>query len=412
MATTVLIMIDGLAADDLNDRPHDLPTLTALGERGMHVTRLQSDLPATSLPGRTGIVTGVPPSTHGIFGNSILDGEAFRYANPDDVRVPTLAQRAKEAGLDVASVGYGMVRPEDTTTFVPPWWVGEMIMRGRDAAPVKADRGWTRLLEGRPDARLAALRDAGVEVDMPDAYQGGKLGYLTAGTEGDRRAMRSAAALAASDTPPDLILTEVLMPDVVQHVAGCGTPAAIGSLGTADAWVAVFLAELERAGRLDDVNVMVVSDHGHGPVERALHPERILPGVTHASEGGTLFLYLPTGGLDEATERLAAHDVRPLDGDVIPADRPHVHAFAAPPGTAFEPAADDAPSQVTWGQPRYVSSHGFRAGSPRDDRACVLAGPDIPAGKQTEAPASAVEATLAALLGLPAGGHGPSLISD
>jgi predicted AlkP superfamily pyrophosphatase or phosphodiesterase len=304
-----------------------------------------------------------------------------------------------------------MVRPEDTATFVPPWWVGEMIMRGRDAAPVPADRGWTRLLDAGGGPQLSDLKDAGVEVTMPDAYEGGKLGYFTAGMEGDRRAMRIAAALAASDTPPDLILTEILMPDVVQHVAGTGTPAATGSLATADALVAVLLDDLERAGRRGDVNIMVVSDHGHGPVTRALHPERILPGVTHASEGGTLFVHLPDGGLGDVRERLAAHDVTPLEGDIIPADVAHVHAFAAPPGTAFEPAADDAPAKVTWSAPRYVSSHGFQAGSPRDDRACVLAGPNVLANTVEEAPASAVEATLAALLGLPAYGAGPSLIS-
>ncbi len=414
MTTTILVMIDGLSADDLRDHPHDLPTLHAVAADGLRVDRLASSVPATSLPGRTGIVTGVPPAVHGVYGNVIHDGERFRYANPDDVRVPTLARRARDAGLDVAVAGYGMIRPDDATTFVGPWWAKEMLQRARDAEPVPADAGWLRTMEAWADARTARLAASGVHVTTPDAYGGDRLHYLMAGLEGDRRLLRLAAALATDPTPPDLILTEILIPDSVQHVAGPRTPASVWSLAHADALVATLLQDLARAGRRDAVNLVLLSDHGHGAVQRALYPERLLPDVDAAPEGGALFVAVEEGPTRADVEaRLAAHDIVPLEPSPIPlGDRARIAAYAAPAGAVFERAPDGTPADATSGIPGYRSAHGLRPGTPSDDRFLVAAGPDVPTGRIATAEAEAVEATLATWLGLAPAGIGRPLRPD
>ncbi|MDR9390734.1 MAG: alkaline phosphatase family protein [Trueperaceae bacterium] len=411
MATTILVMIDGLSADDLRDHPHDLPTLHAVAADGLRVDRLASQVPATSLPGRTGIVTGVPPAVHGVYGNVVHDGERFRYANPDDVRVPTLARRARDAGLDVAVAGYGMVRPEDATTFAGPWWAKEMLQRARDAEPVPADAGWLRTMEAADDPRLARLAADGVHVETPDAYDGDRMHYLMHGLEGDRRLLRLSAALATDPTPPDLILTEILIPDSVQHVAGPRTPASVWSLAFADALVATLLQDLDRAGRRDAVNLMLLSDHGHGGVERALHPERLLPDHPAAPEGGALFVAVPEGPeRADVDARLAGYGIAPLEPSPIPVeDRARLAAYVAPAGAVFERAPEGAPADATSGPPGYRSAHGLRPGTPSDDRFLVAAGPHVPTGRLAAADAEDVEATLAAWLGLAPAGIGRPL---
>ena len=414
MPRTLLILIDGVSADAVARHPRALPTLHALADRGLRVDRLASDVPATSLPGRVGMITGVPPAAHGVYGNLLLDGDAFRYASPDDVRVPTIAARARATGLDVASVGYAMARPEDVAAYRRGWWVGTMIQRARDPEPRPAD-AWARIVaRDDADGRFAALAEHGWPTGVIDLAGDDRLQYLVTALEGDRRNLRWAAALATAEAGPDLILAEILTPDSVQHVAGHDSPFSVWAMAYADMLVATLLQELERAGRLDDTRLLLASDHGHGPVTTALYPDRILPGYATSTEGGILYVAAAEGDRrDEAATRLAQHGVTPLAAQPFPDDvAPRLAAFLAPDGSAFESAPGAAPAGATSGPPSYPSTHGVRPGAASDERFLILAGPGVPRGTIERAAAADVEATLAALLGLAPGGHGRALLDD
>jgi predicted AlkP superfamily pyrophosphatase or phosphodiesterase len=412
MTPVALVMIDGLSSAAFDRRRADLPHLHALADEGTYVREVAVDLPATSLPGRTGLLTGVGPERHGIYGNDLLEGEAVRYANPDDVRVPTLPRRVLDAGGDVAVIGYGMARPEDARTFRHPWWVGEMVQRARDLEPVPADEGWLRTARHEDaSGRLAVLADEGLPIDVPDAYAGDRLHYLMAGLEGDRCMMRWTAGVLRQDPPPDLVATEILVPDSVQHVAGHDHPFAVWSLAYADALVGSMIAELRRSGRLDDVTLVVTSDHGHGPVREALRPDVLLPGVPFATEGAVLHASV-TGerGRRDVAERLREHGVDELPGDHLPNDaRDRVTAFLAPEGVVFERSTDG--DRAPRGEARSRSAHGFAPGHPDDVRPLIVRGPGVPRGVIDRAAAADVEATLATLVGLPPAGEGRSLAS-
>lgn len=413
MARTLLLMIDGISADAFQAHADDLPTLHALAQRGLAVDRLASDVPATSLPGRTGIITGVSPAVHGIYGNTIHDGTRFRYATPDDVRIPTLPRRAHEAGLDVAVLGYGMVRRDDAPTFHHPWWVGEMIQRGRDSEPMPAEDGWLRTMTPRDDRAHLARHGRGVQLqDLPDPYAGDRTIYLMAGLEGDRRVMRHLSALATAENGPDLMLGEILIPDSIQHVAGQDHAFSIWSMAYADALLATLLRDLEAVGADKEVNLLILSDHGHGTVERAIYPGRVLPKHEVAPEGGTLFVVANNEAeRREATLRLAEHGVMPLEPHPFPEDvAQRLMAFCAPAGCSFERPPDHAPADATSGTPVYASTHGLLPGTPSDDRFLMAIGPDVPARRFDAAKAADVEATLSTLAGLTVAGEGTSLV--
>lgn len=401
MSPVLLIMIDGLSGEAFARRAADLPHLHALAADGLRVDRLEADVPATSLPGRTSILTGVAADRHGVYGNYVRDGDAFRYANPDDVRVPTLPRRAQEAGLDVAVLGYGMVRPEDARTFHHAWWANEMLQRARDLEPIPADEGWLRTSRHRDaSGRLDALAREGHPASVPDAYAGDRMHYLMSELEGDRTMMRWSEGVLLQDPSPDLVVTEILTPDTVQHVAGFDDPFSTWALAYADGLVGTAVDALRRAGRLDDTTIVVVSDHGHGPVQEALHHDALLPGVAAAAEGAVLHVAAPEGARRrDATDRLAEVGAVPLPGDHLPPeDRGAVAAFVAPDGRTFEarPAGRDG----VRGAPRSRSSHGFRPGHPHDQRLLIARGPGVPRARHAAAPSGAVEATVAQLLGL------------
>jgi len=171
MSKLIVIMIDGISADYFAKHRKRLPFLSDLAQKGLVINRLSSVTPATSLPGRTTMMTGTSCDVHGVWGNTIWDGEQFRYATPDDVKGMTLTKQAKDAGLDVAVVGYGMIRPEDTQVFHHAWWVGEMVQRARDDAPIPAAEGWLRTSRHEDlSGRLAALAAQGYPDGIPDAY--------------------------------------------------------------------------------------------------------------------------------------------------------------------------------------------------------------------------------------------------
>lgn len=160
---------------------------------------------------------------------------------------------------------------------------------------------------------------------------------------------------ATTATPPALLITEILIPDTLQHIAGQNYTFSDWAIGYADDLVGTLVAELGRCGLLESTTLMITSDHGHGTVEHAL--------------------------------------------------------FSAPDGFAFQarPTGENDPNSVS-GPPKYRSTHGFRPGHPDDERFLIVAGPGIEARSEERAQAEDVAATAAEILGMGSFGNGRSLI--
>lgn len=399
----IIIMIDGVSADYFAKHRARLPHLNRLALQGLVVERLGSITPATSLPGRTTILTGDLAHQHGIYGNVIWDGERFRYANPDDVRSKTLTRLAMEANLDVAVLGYGMVRPEDATVFHHAWWANEMLQRARDREPILADEGWLRTSSHQdPTGRLAALSSQGFPDAIPNAYAGDKFNYFMSELAGDQTMMAWTAGLATSKQAPDLIITEILTPDSVQHMTGYESLFAHWSIAYSDALAGSLLERLEHSGRLGDYSLVILSDHGHAKVHTAIHYDVLLPNLPCESEGGTLYVAVKNKSkLANATAILAEHGVEPWDNHhIVPEYRDVIATFVAPEGSSFERSPKDQEPSAT-GIPRYPSMHGFKPGTPGDDRFALFWGKDIRKGIVAKADPCQITPSFAKILGLP-----------
>lgn len=409
----ILILIDGLSADYGAAHRARLPHLSALAAEGLSVARLAASVPGTSMPGRASILTGLGAESHGIYGNHILDGDGFRPVHPDDLRQPGLLARARAAGLDSAGIGFALARPQDVRTYVAPWWIRGFIGGSRFAKRA-AQRDWQSVESTRdPGGRLAAM--AGIALPYRPGPEDGPFDAardLMLGMASDRALADWAAGLACTEPPPDLIVTEIDMPDYIQHGWGYESDPAHWALATADLLVGTLLARLAAAGRRDGTVIAVTSDHGHAPIRRAIHPEALLPGAVWEAEGGLLNVILAGTWTEEATTRaLAEVGAVPLGDAHLP---PDVHgrlaSYAAPDEHSFEPAMPGDGPPALFGPPMMVSSHGLRPGHPADERFCLLAGPGVPRRRLDFAGAETLAPTLARLLGLPpAPTDGPTL---
>lgn len=398
----IMILIDGVSADYVRDHAARLPHLSALAERGTSVTRLGSTLPATSMPGRATMLTGVGAERHGAYGNHIYDGDTFRCTTPGDLRAPTIGAMAKDAGLDVACVGHAMLPPEDAHLFRPPWWLRGFMDGSRFAKiPAEASAAYVERTHD-PDGRLD---DHYVAHPLPDGANGAheQAAELMTGMASDQVMMQAVASLACSDRPPDLILSEIGMTDAIQHQFGYESGPAHWSIATADTLVGALVQQFERQGRADDYVLAVTSDHGHGPIDTAIYADKVLPETMWESEGATLHVRVESA--DHAREvavRLAEYGAEPEESRHVPAaQRDIIATFSAPHRHSFEHSPAATPDNQPTGRPTYVSTHGHRPGDPADDRFCIFAGPGVPQAVVERATAEQFTPSLAAVLGLP-----------
>ncbi|ANG62634.1 hypothetical protein A8C75_09165 [Marinobacterium aestuarii] len=401
MSGLILIMVDGISADHFTRKRHLLPNLDRMARLGVQVDGVTPEVCGTSCPGRTSIIAGVPPGEHGIYGNYILDGDAFRWANPYDVQVDTLPALAKRQGLDVACLGYGMVRPEDCTLYQGPWWVDEMLMRGKDAQPTEADAQWRRAAGLHdPEGRIRALFEHGKAQPPVQPNQSPQM-KLQLGMLADHQLLDLAAALAASTTAPDFILLEIAITDYFLHKYGPEHPLSDWSLRCADAQIGCLLTRLEQAGVLEHYNFAILSDHGHTPMPEALYVDRLLGDeVTWSSEGGVLLVRPDTAEqARRLSEKLTGEGMQPWNNDHLPAkQRERLLTFVAPQGSALSFEASRPDTCGLYGPSKYQSNHGMRPGTRADERFCIFYGNNIPQQSLAHGKAIQIAPTLAAIL--------------
>lgn len=401
MSKLILIMIDGISADHFERSRHRLPHLDSLAQAGTQVAAVAPEMCGTSCPGRTSIVTGVPPGEHGIYGNRIYTGRGFRWANPYDVKAVTLPALAVEQGLDVAGIGYGMVRPEDCSLYHGPWWVYEMLMRRDDEESLQADRQWLRAAGIRdPDRRLRELAAAGSS--PPVVEPGAELrDELALGMLADHQLMDIAAGLACSHRAPDFILLEIAVTDYYLHKYGAEHPLTELSLRAADAQIGTLLARLEQAGVRDEYSFAVTSDHGHADIPTGFYVDRVLDGdVDWSSEGGVLMVKANTPRQAQALERkLVEHGVERWDNRHLPQElRESLLTFVMPEGAAMSFESSRPGTTGITGPSKYQSNHGMRPGTRSDYRFCIFSGPDIPQQVLPVAATMQIAPTLAKIL--------------
>jgi len=224
----VVVCVDGCEPDYINQAISAgvAPFLGALDGRG---TCLTADcvVPSFTNPNNLSIVTGVPPSVHGICGNYFWDRDAQAEVMMNDakyLRAGTILAAFAEAGAAIA-----VVTAKDKLRSL----LGHG-MRGICFSSEKADQV-THTTNGVDD--VLGL----VGMPLPTVYSAALSEFVFAA--GVRLMQRER---------PDLMYLSTT--DYVQHKAAPGTPAANAFYAMIDR----YLAELDRLG----ARIVVTADHG------------------------------------------------------------------------------------------------------------------------------------------------------
>ncbi len=213
--TVILVSIDGFRPDYL-DRV-DTPNLHALIERGVHAKYMEPSFPTKTFPNHYTIVTGLYPAHHGIIGNSMYDPDLnakFSKNNPKDQQDPR-------------------------------WWGGEPIW-------VTAEKQGLRTA---PLMWAGAMAERGIRPTYTEEYD------KQAGP-GDRVDSLLRLLDLPIDRRPRLLTLYIDVVDEAGHDFGPRTEQTASAVREADAAIGKLMTALQERGVADQVNVIVLSDHG------------------------------------------------------------------------------------------------------------------------------------------------------
>jgi predicted AlkP superfamily pyrophosphatase or phosphodiesterase len=219
--TVILISLDGFRPDYLGSNTRNLNSLAG---RGVRAKWMIPSFPTKTFPNHYTIATGLYPAHHGIIGNSFWDpnfNAKFSMSNRED---------DKEAR----------------------WWGGEPIW-------VTAEK---------QGVRTAPVFWPGSEAPIEDI----RPAYYEPFDDKRTADERVEKLLALFDLPvtqrPQLLTLYLSNVDHAGHDYGPGTPEMEAAVTKVDSALGKLLAGLKERGIDDQVNIIVVSDHGMAPTSR------------------------------------------------------------------------------------------------------------------------------------------------
>ena len=227
-APLVVVCVDGCEPEYINQAiaAGRVPFLASLRERG---TCLTADcvVPSFTNPNNLSIVTGVPPSVHGICGNYFWDRDAgaeVMMNDPKYLRAPTILAALADAGRKVAVV----TAKDKLRALLGHRMAGICFSSEKAAEATRAANG----IDGVP---------ALVGMDVPSVYSAGLSEFVFA----------AGVKLMQRERPDVMYLSTT---DYVQHKAAPGTGPANDFYAMMDG----YLGSLDAMG----ATIVVTADHG------------------------------------------------------------------------------------------------------------------------------------------------------
>ena len=271
MSKLLVFCIDALCASDvaaMRELPHFGPYL----KEAAIVERIEPVWPALTYCCHTSIITGCYVDRHGISNNEIMKrGGHFKgpwHCMKEDVRVPTLLDRAREHGLTTCSLSWPVTGGADYDLNMP------MIVPYSYV-------GWEpeKWLEGTASQELIDryFYKHGRYIKGPDR----SLDLLT---------MALALDILEDREQPDVMLVKMCDLDGSRHQFGVHNEPVANQLRKHDEEFGSIVEALRRKGTLAETNIVILGDHGQTDIEEVLHLNVLLRenGFIRVSKDGTL----------------------------------------------------------------------------------------------------------------------------
>jgi|GEM_PF-83322 len=226
------------------------------------VTTIRSIYPTITYPVHTSILTGCYPDKHGVINNSpfntMTKGEVPWCWFQDVVKVPDIFTAAKKAGLTTAAVFWPVtgLHP-DIDDLIDEYWIlpGETL-----------ESGFRRT--GSNDHMLKIIQKN--KDLLPEGYElGGRKNFVQQPNL-DNFLVKCACDVI-EECKDDVVFLHGGYVDHIRHDTGVFGEAVTEGVRLCDGWIGQVMEALERAGLLEDTNVVLLSDHGQMNIVRAIN---------------------------------------------------------------------------------------------------------------------------------------------
>ena len=274
----ILISVAGLTPAAYRRPDTPMPVVAELARAGVSADFVEPVAPPTVYPAHATLVTGEPPSVHGIVADRVLGERGLRdtrFWHASHLRTATLWQRAADAERRVASLAWPSTLGASIELLIP------------DIAPPRINENWFELIESSSTPSVAKI-----------AHRLGAAEQATTidGAPRDRVLVGVACELVADENPPSLLLIRLSGPIPAISLGGTHSPAARAALGRADAQVGRLIGCLRKAGRVRSSAVAVVGDHGTRAIHTAIRANAILAQQGLVGDGPWRAIVRPNGG--------------------------------------------------------------------------------------------------------------------
>ena len=272
MSKLLVFMIDALCSSDL-EYMRSLPNFNSIIERGSYVEHLLPVHPALTYCCHTSIVTSCYVDRHGVHNNEQYErgckkGDVW-FGMKKDVKMPTLLDYAREAGMTTASLSWPVSAGADYTynwpMIVPYHYQGN-----------------------HPEDYLIG----NATDNLLNAYFW-KYGRFQKGPESslDLLTMSIAPDLIRDFGQPDVMLVKMCDLDTVRHIYGVYDPHTKIQLDKHDEEFGVILESIRRYGDFDNTNFVIMGDHGQTDISDALNMNKLLErdGFLKIDENGNAY---------------------------------------------------------------------------------------------------------------------------
>lgn len=402
----ILITIDGLRAEMIDDPQMPSPFLKMMSRDGLRVGRVIGIPPAATYPSHTTLVTGEVPARHRVFYNRPFlwnkDTARISYWYADSIAVPTIWQRAHEAGMKTASLFWPVSTGSPYIDYnVPEFW--------------SLDYSCDQMEYIKPSCTPMGI------LDELERNACGKLDTITYQAGSLQRDGRTAAMAnyLMNHYQPRLMTIHLITTDYSQHALGTQSQQLLQDMGSADHAVGTILENLRLTHRLDSTVVIVTGDHGFCDYSKTLSPNVWLTraGLLSPRPGGewkacfygggnTSFLYL-RHGKDKKTLRQIRRLLDRLPdserGLFRIVEKEELTEKGADPAVALalEPVVGVAVTNDRTGEvvaEKKGGTHGFLSG--QDATTLIAYGPGFPPSCQDSIRQTAIAPWILRLLGL------------
>lgn len=336
----VLISIDGMRPEFYLDAQWPTPNLQAIKARGLYARQMRSVFPSYTYPSHVAMLTGALPARSGIAYNAPIGSTGNWNWFTKAIKVPTLWQAIKAAGMTSSAVEWPVSVGPEITYDIPEIW--------------DPKNGEDRITEARNYATPGLIDE--IERNATGKLDGQNMNEEYLGL--DENAGRMAAYIFTT-YKPNFLAVHFALVDGAEHEQGREGPKVRVAIATADHAIGDILESIHRSGLEDSTTVIVVGDHGFMDIHTVLRPNVWLKqrGIRAHFEpaGGSAFLYLQTPGDVKTLEQvrtvlrglpfsqrklLTVYDRAKLDE--MGADSGAALALAAVPGIVFGGSADGA----------------------------------------------------------------------